>query len=106
MKVVLIEDNSAVREQVKLVLCAIPGTELVMETGTEQDASRWIGEHPDDWDLAVVDLFLEQGHGFAVLRQCHKRKPHQRAVVLSSYTRDPVREYATLAGADAVFDKG
>ena len=30
---------------------------------------------------------------------------HQKAVVLSNYTRDPVRQYAREAGADAVFDK-
>ena len=33
------------------------------------------------------------------------QEPGQRAVVLSNYTRDPVREHARLAGADAVFDK-
>ncbi len=34
-----------------------------------------------------------------------QRKPNQKAVVLTNYTRDPVRQYAREAGADAVFDK-
>jgi DNA-binding NarL/FixJ family response regulator len=106
MKVLLIEDNPYVREQVKLALRAIPGTEFVLETDAEQQASRWMKEHPDDWDLAVVDLFLKQGHGFDVLRRCRERRSHQRAVVLSSYMREPVRQCARQAGADAVFDKG
>lgn len=84
---------------------AIAGAELVMSVGTEQQASQWLRAHPADWDLAVVDLFLDQGHGFQVLRQCHRRKPAQKAVVLTNYTRDPVRQYAREAGADAVFDK-
>jgi DNA-binding NarL/FixJ family response regulator len=106
MKVLLIEDNPQVREHIKLALRAIPGTEIVLETGTEQHASSWINEHPDDWDIALVDLFLKQGHGFEILHRCRKRRAHQRAVVLSSYTREPVRQYARQAGADAVFDKG
>jgi DNA-binding NarL/FixJ family response regulator len=105
MKVLLVEDNPAIREQIKLVLRAIPGTELVLETGTQERASNWIVEHPDGWDLVVVDLFLKQGHGFEVLRRCRNRRAHQRAVVLSNYTRDPVRQHARQAGADAVFDK-
>ena len=56
-------------------------------------------------DLAVVDLFLRQGHGFGVLRRCRRNKPHQKAVVLSNYSREPVPDYAREAGADAFFDK-
>ena len=105
MKVLLVEDNPLFCEQVRRMLEAIPGTEVVKVADTEQQASQWLREHPDEWDLALVDLFLGQGHGFQVLRRCHPRKPNQKAVVLSNYTRDPVRQYAREAGADAVFDK-
>ena len=105
MKVLLVEDNPLVSEQVRRTLEAIPGTEVVKVADTEKQATQWLREHPDDWDLALVDLFLGQGHGFEVLRRCHQRKPSQKAVVLTNYTRDPVRQYAREAGADAVFDK-
>lgn len=105
MKVLLVEDNPLVCEQVRRTLQAIPGAEVVKVAGSEPQASEWLSAHPDGWDLALVDLFLEQGHGFGVLRHCRARRPHQKAVVLTNYTRDPVRQYAREAGADAVFDK-
>lgn len=105
MKVLLVEDNPLVCEHVTRTLHAIPGAEVVKVAATEPQASEWLSAHPDGWDLALVDLFLGQGHGFDVLRRCRARAPHQRAVVLSNYTRDPVRQYARAAGADAVFDK-
>lgn len=105
MKVLLVEDNPLVCEQVTRTLQAIPGAQVVKVAGTEPQASEWLSAHPDGWDLALVDLFLGKGHGFDVLRRCRSRRPDQRAVVLSNYTRDPVRQYAREAGADAVFDK-
>lgn len=105
MKVFLVEDNALIQEQVRQTLAGIPGTEVVEVVVSAQQAGDWLAQHPDDWDLALVDLFLAKGHGFEVLRRCRDRKPHQRAVVLSNYTRDPVRAHAAQAGADAVFDK-
>ena len=105
MKVLLVEDSPLVCEQVRRTLQGIPGAEIVKVAETEPQASEWLRQHPDGWDLALVDLFLGRGHGFEVLRRCRTRQPHQKAVVLSNYTRDPVRQYAREAGADAVFDK-
>jgi len=105
VKVLLVEDNAMIQEQVRQTLAAIPGAEVVEVAVSAQQAGEWLAAHPDDWDLALVDLFLAKGHGFEVLRRCRDRKPHQRAVVLSNYTRDPVRAHAAQAGADAVFDK-
>lgn len=105
MKVLLVEDNPLVCEHVTRTLQAIPGAQVVKVAGTEPQATEWLDAHPDGWDLALVDLFLAKGHGFGVLRRCRARRPGQRAVVLSNYTRDPVRQYAREAGADAVFDK-
>jgi DNA-binding NarL/FixJ family response regulator len=105
MKVLLVEDSKAIQNHIRVILEAIPGTELVNVCESERQASDWLDHHPGDWDLAVVDLFLSQGHGFDVLRRCRRSKPHQKAVVLSNYSRDPVPEYALEAGADAFFDK-
>lgn len=105
MRVLLVEDHPLVCEQVKRTIQAIPGAAVVEVARTASQATEWLRAHPDGWDLAVVDLFLARGHGFEVLRHCRDRAAHQRAVVLSNYTRDPVRQYARDAGADAVFDK-
>lgn len=105
MKVVLVEDNPTLQQQIGRILQAIPGTELVDVFDTAPRAGDWLERHPGGWDLAVVDLFLREGHGFDVLRRCRRRRPHQKAVVLSNYSRSPVADYAQRAGADAFFDK-
>ena len=84
----------------------MPRELLVPALPADADAlAEWLSEHRDGWALAVIDLVLADGHGFDVLRHCQDRAPHQRAVLLTNYTRDPVRENARRAGADAVFDK-
>lgn len=105
MRILLVEDQPTVQQQVVAAFAEIPGAAIVHVATTSGQAREWLAQHPDGWDLAVIDLFLASGHGFEVLRDCRGRQPWQRAVVLSNYTRDPVREHARLAGADAVFDK-
>jgi len=105
MRVLLVEDNPRMQEEMRRLVAAIPGVQVVQVVATQRQAAAWLEAHPDGWDLAVVDIFLGEGHGFDVLRRCRKVHAHQRAVVLSNYTRDPVRDHARRAGADAVFDK-
>lgn len=105
MKLFVVEDNAKALQNLRDALEAVPAVEIVQVVASAEEARRWLAANPDGWDVAVVDLFLAAGHGFEVLRHCRDRLPGQRAVVLSNYTRDPVREHARLAGADAVFDK-
>ena len=105
MRILLVEDNPLVQEQMLHWLGLLPGAQVVHVAPSAGAAGDWLAANRDGWDLAVIDLFLSHGHGFEVLRHCRDRQPHQRAVVLSNYTRDPVREHARRAGADAVFDK-
>src|SRR4030095_6372851 len=72
---------------------------------TEADALDWLSSHPGQWHLLVLDLFLKQGSGLGVLRQCASRLPAQRAVVLSNYINADIRARCLALGADAVFDK-
>lgn len=105
MRVLLIEDNQLMKEQLKLLLRPIPGAEVVMEASTQAQACEWLARHPGDWDLAIVDLFLTSGNGFTVLRNCVKPQSRQRVIVISNYERDRVEAYAIAAGAHAFYDK-
>lgn len=105
MRVLLVEDDAVFRAHLKHVLRAMQGTTVVMEASTQAEASAWLRQHPAQWDLALIDLFLAHGNGFRVLRDCHRILDHQRAVVLTNYNQGPVSEYARMAGADAFFDK-
>lgn len=105
MRVLLVEDNERIQDEMRRMIAAIPHAEVVAVAATQRQATDWLAAHPEGWDLALVDLFLAEGHGFEVLRRCRRVHPHQRAAVLSNYTREPVRENAQQLGADAVFDK-
>src|SRR4051812_1321721 len=106
MRIVLVEDHRVTQELMRQWFSLLPGASIVHLATSSAGACEWLQEHRDGWDLAVIDLFLADGHGFDVLRQCRGRRPGQRAVLLTNYPRAPVREYARLAGADGVFDKG
>jgi DNA-binding NarL/FixJ family response regulator len=105
MRVLLVEDNAALREEVSRTIQAIAGAQVVKAAWTSEQARLWLQAHPDGWDLALVDLFLEQGNGFEVLRSCRRLGAHQKVAVMTNYTREPVRSYVRQAGADAFFDK-
>ena len=105
LNLVLIEDHADFREQLRDRLETIADVRVVHAESTAPAAAQWLAEHAHDWDVLVVDLFLAHGHGFQVLNAAKERLPRQQAVLLTNYTRDPVREQARKFGADAVFDK-
>jgi DNA-binding NarL/FixJ family response regulator len=106
MRVVLVEDDQRMQAELLRLLGALPGCSVVKVCDAAAPAIQWLQQEPAGWDLAIVDIFLKQGHGFEVLRQCEASKaPHQKAVMLSNYSRAPVASYAKAAGADRFFDK-
>ena len=72
---------------------------------TENDGKAWLNENRQEWDLAIVDLFLKQGSGLGVLAACRDRPSRQKVVVLSNYATVDIRQRCAQLGVDAVFDK-
>jgi DNA-binding NarL/FixJ family response regulator len=105
LKTYLIEDNATIRENLIGTLQELAAVQSVGAAETEDEGKNWLVEHPAQWDVAIVDLFLRQGSGLGVLSACRQRLPHQRLVVLSNYATLDVRLRCTQLGADAVFDK-
>ncbi|HVE54190.1 MAG TPA: response regulator [Ramlibacter sp.] len=106
LRVFLVEDLHGMRGLIGDVFASIGGFTIVATTGTEAEANLWLEEHPGGWDVAVIDLVLEQGAGMNLIRRC-KGDPHGgRIVVFSSYATPGVRQHCIDLGADAVFDKG
>jgi DNA-binding NarL/FixJ family response regulator len=105
MKVLLVEDHRELSDELQRILHAIGGFQVVSACATSREALAWLARHSGGWDLALVDLFLQEGNGFEVLRGCAGRDEQQKVVVFSNYAREPAREYARQAGADAFFDK-
>jgi len=103
--VFLVEDNTLIRENLTLALEEIAHASMVGSASREDEAVAWLTANPAGWDIAVIDLFLEQGSGLGVLNACVTRSVQQRAVVLSNYATDDMRRRCLQGGADRVFDK-
>lgn len=101
----LVEDSSTIRDNLIPALEDLADARVVGIAETEDDAVDWMASHKTAWQLVIVDLFLKQGSGLGVLKQCRNRAPRQRAVVLSNYVNADIRARCLALGADAVFDK-
>ncbi len=51
--------------------------------------STWLRRHGESWDMAIVDLFLEQGNGLGVVDACRHRGPPTRRSWCSATTPRP-----------------
>jgi two-component system OmpR family response regulator len=99
----IVEDSSTIRHNLMDTLKELAEVEAVGSSETEHEAKGWLAAN--DWDLAIIDLFLRVGSGLNVLEACRQRKPHQKVVVLSNHSSRDVRWRCRQLGADAVFDK-
>jgi two-component system OmpR family response regulator len=105
LRTYIVEDNATIRENLVGTLEELTCIETIGHAEAESEARAWFDGHRDDWELAIVDLFLKQGSGLGVLQACADRQPHQKVVVLSNYATPDIRKRCAELGVDAVFDK-
>lgn len=101
----LVEDRADIRDTLVEAMEEVAPLKFVGQADTEASAKQWLSANDGRWDLAIVDLFLGDGTGFGVLKECRDRSPRQKVVVLTSYAQERVLEHCRELGADAVFDK-
>ena len=105
LKTYIVEDNATIRDNLIATLEELAGIEAVGTSETENEGKAWLAQKDQQWDLAIVDLFLKQGSGLGVLDACRNRQPHQKMIVLSNYATADIRKRCAQLGVDAVFDK-
>lgn len=105
LRIYLVEDNAIIRENLAAALAELANTTLCGSADGEKVAVAWLKTHPEDWDIAIVDIFLKEGNGLGVVAAARSRRDDQRLVVLTNYASSAVREQSLKLGADAVFDK-
>lgn len=101
----IVEDNPTIRENLIATLQELGGIAPIGYAETEQQGSAWLQQSGQQWDLAIVDLFLKQGSGLGVLQALQQRQPGQKVVVLTNYATPDIRRRCEQLGVDAVFDK-
>lgn len=105
LKTYIVEDNPTIRENLIGTLEELACIIAVGTAETENDGKAWLNDNRQEWDLAIVDLFLKQGSGLGVLAACRDRPSRQKVVVLSNYATADIRQRCAQLGVDAVFDK-
>jgi DNA-binding NarL/FixJ family response regulator len=105
LRVFLVEDLQRMRGLLADLFSSMGGLKVVGASSTEAEAKLWLEEHPGAWDVAVIDLVLDQGAGMEVIRRCKADAGGGKIVVFSSYATPGVRKHCLELGADAVFDK-
>lgn len=107
VRVFLVEDMKHVQDIVAELLASLGDFRLVKAIGNEAEARLWLAEHPGAWDLAVIDLVLDQGSGMGVLPKAREAGAREggKVIVFSDYASDGIRKHCLRLGADAVFLK-
>lgn len=99
------EDNFTIRENLVATLRELVEINYLGYAETEEAGIGWLTQPKNAWDIAIVDIFLQQGSGLGILAACRNRLPHQHVIVLSNYATPDVHKRCNELGADAVFDK-
>ena len=105
LRVFLVEDIQRMRGLLNDLFSSMGGFRVVAAASTEAEANLWLEDHLGQWDLAIVDLVLDQGAGMNVIRRCKADPNGGRIAVFSSYATPGVRQHCLDLGADEVFDK-
>ena len=102
-KVVVIEDQTAVREMLSQVVRTQPGFEVVAESGDGHDAYETCIEHKPD--LVILDIMLPGLNGAEVLRRFSRQLKNTRVLVFSGYVNHELVSELIKAGAHGYVEK-
>ena len=103
MEIFLVEDSAMVRERLQQMFSKVPGARVSGHATQPHAAIRDIlAQKPD---VVVLDLKLDGGSGFEVLREVREREPGIDFYMLSNFASEPYRRYAMRLGALDFFDK-
>jgi DNA-binding NarL/FixJ family response regulator len=105
IRVFLVEDTKQLQDVILELIASLGEFLLVGTATTEAEANLWLAEHPRGWDLAIIDLVLEQGTGMGVIAHCRRSAPDGKVVVFSDYVTPGIRKYCLKLGAEAAIPK-
>ena len=103
--VFLVEDLKTIQSAIEAMLQGLGSYRIVANAPTEAEALEWLEQNPLGWELAIIDLVLEQGSGMGVIRRCRRTAPGAKVVVFSNFVTPGIRQHCLHLGADAAFHK-
>ena len=103
VRVLVVDDQSVVREGLVLVLGLLPGIEVVGSAGDGEAALDLVStEHPD---IVLMDLRMPRMDGVEATRRIRTEHPSTQVVVLTTYSDDESVFAALRAGARGFLTK-
>lgn len=105
VRVFLVEDTVHLQDVIRDLLHSLGDFKLVGTATTEAEANLWLLDHPDGWDLAIIDLVLEQGTGMGVIAPCKRSSATGRVIVFSDYATPGIRRHCVALGAEETISK-
>lgn len=102
-RVVIVEDQTAVREMVAQIVESEPGFEVIAETGDGQAAYTLCLETKPDF--VILDIMLPGLNGAEVLRRFAKHLKTTRVLVFSGYQNPSLVRELLQAGAHGFVEK-
>lgn len=104
LRVLLVEDSPVVAERLRESLREVPGI-AVTDTVDRESAAVDKLSH-GGIDVVILDLHLNRGTGFGVLRALQQHSHHRpTAIILTNYDLPEYRRQALALGADHFLDK-
>jgi len=105
VRVFLVEDSPKLRDEIVNLLHSLGVFAIVGSAATEAEANLWADEHTGEWDLAILDLVLEQGTGMGVIARFRSGSDDGTIVVFSDYVSPGIQKHCLDLGADAAIPK-
>jgi len=102
VRILVVDDSSAVRARLVSLLAEQPGVTSLAEAATGEDALMHIRAHRPD--VVVLDLQLPVMSGLELL-SAFRAEPRPCFIVLSNNAEPQYRREANARGADHFFDK-
>ena len=99
-RIVLVDDHAALRQEVKRLLCEVPGCEVVGEAGTGLELLTFLSSCQRMPHLVILDLSMPGLSGIDTLERIKKGYPEVKVLILTRHEEDMYLRQALSAGAN------
>jgi DNA-binding NarL/FixJ family response regulator len=103
IRVVVVDDQTVVREGVVMLLGMLPGIDVVAAGSDGEEAVRLVAEHTPD--VVLMDLRMPRCDGVEATRRIRRQHPGTHVVILTTYEDDESLFPALRAGAEGYLTK-
>jgi DNA-binding NarL/FixJ family response regulator len=103
LRVMVVEDTRLALEHILELIGTVRDPLTVRVAATEREGINLAFDVRPD--IVILDLRLEQGNGFNILRRMGNLVPKPIAIVVTNFALPKYREYALLNGAQYFLDK-